>query len=325
MKTRKRGFTLIELLVVIAIIAILVALLLPAVQQAREAARRSACKNKLKQLGVALHNYHDTYSMFPMGGTRQNGWGISWYVSILPQMESKNIFEKLTFAGTSPGWSHQTANRNIYRSLNIDWMLCPSSPLPEVHDSGNAPGMTQAHYVGIMGAADGNGYTARRQWNCCNCCGGNATSGRVSGDGMLVQNEGIKIRDVTDGTSNTIMVGEASDWAFQGTTRRHIDPSYPHGWAMGIADSRRINSRSGARVERTFNLTTIRYAPNERNYNLAGVHENHGSNNPLISAHTGGVQVLLGDGSTQFISENINMLTLKQLASRHDGAVLGEF
>src|SRR6201986_212949 len=99
MKTPRRrpGFTLIELLVVIAIIAILVALLLPAVQQAREAARRSQCQNNLKQMGLALHNYHDVYQLFPYGCTAQCSWGISFFVSILPYIDQSNVYNQINF------------------------------------------------------------------------------------------------------------------------------------------------------------------------------------------------------------------------------------
>src|SRR5450432_1678919 len=94
------GFTLIELLVVIAIIAVLIALLLPAVQQAREAARRTQCKNNLKQMGLGLHNYHDTYNMFPPGALTAGGdnlWGMSWYIRILPNIDQSVVFNQLTF------------------------------------------------------------------------------------------------------------------------------------------------------------------------------------------------------------------------------------
>ena len=106
----RKGFTLIELLVVIAIIAILVALLLPAVQQAREAARRSQCKNNLKQLGVALHNYHEVFSTFPNGvvASAVNGWGTSWWARILPYTDQPGLYEQLTFDGAHPGWTHNT-------------------------------------------------------------------------------------------------------------------------------------------------------------------------------------------------------------------------
>src|SRR6187455_2473364 len=100
MSVTRRGFTLIEMLVVIAIIAILVALLLPAVQQAREAARRSQCKNNLKQIGLAMHNYHDTFNGFPNGGIASSvgGWGLSWYIRILPYIDQAPVFNGINFS-----------------------------------------------------------------------------------------------------------------------------------------------------------------------------------------------------------------------------------
>ena len=114
---KKKGFTLIELLVVIAIIAILIALLLPAVQQAREAARRTQCKNNLKQVGLALHNYHDVALSFPIGSnasnTNSNGdghWGVSWWARILPYADQAPLYNTLQFEGNHPGWTHDTGN-----------------------------------------------------------------------------------------------------------------------------------------------------------------------------------------------------------------------
>ena len=252
--------------------------------------------------------------MFPIGGQYLAGWGPSWYVGVLPYMDGGTIFKRFTFAGTSPGWTHQTVNRNLVRNLTIPWMLCPSSPLPQTADSGNALGNDRTQYVGISGAADGNGFTAQRQWNCCTCCGGNASNGKVSGDGMIVLNTAIRLRDATDGSTNTMMIGETSNWAKDGNDiNHHIEAGYPHGWLMGAGNPGQITSRSSSKHERPFNLTTIMYPPGTTNYNLPGVFDNHGSNNPLLSAHVGGFQTVLGDGSARFISNNINMLTLKRL------------
>ncbi|MEZ5950917.1 MAG: DUF1559 domain-containing protein [Planctomycetaceae bacterium] len=121
-----------------------------------------------------------------------------------------------------------------------------------------------------------------------------------------------------DGTSNVMIVGECSEYAFTSAGAPvRVDGSYPHGWMMGTY-------HDGVR-RREFNLTTIRYAPNTRTYELPGIADNHGANNPLMSAHKGGVQCLLLDGHVAFISENINLLTLKRLATRDDRQVVGEY
>ncbi|NQV25774.1 MAG: DUF1559 domain-containing protein [Rhodopirellula sp.] len=156
----RKGFTLIELLVVIAIIAILVALLLPAVQQAREAARRSQCKNNLKQIGVALHNYHDVFSCLPNGtvASAVGGWGTSWWVRILPYTDQPALFEQMDFNGAHPGWTHNTGaeggfptsagyrNGQAASRNPISFMMCPSSPLPKLHDTGGGNLINTPHY-----------------------------------------------------------------------------------------------------------------------------------------------------------------------------------
>ncbi|MBW3541858.1 MAG: DUF1559 domain-containing protein [Planctomycetes bacterium] len=322
----RRGFTLIELLVVIAIIAILIALLLPAVQQAREAARRSSCKNNLKQIGLALHNYHEVYGTFPLGSYRSQvgGWGPSWYVGLLPYIDQQNIFTRFDFHGASPGWTHQNVNnRNLVNGIVIPVMLCPSSPLPALHDAG-ASMVTMAHYVGITGAMDGPrpDFVETRQRNCCSCCD-NAWSGVISFGGMLLPNETKGLKDATDGPSNVMMVAEGSNWGIDNSgAKRRMDHSYPHGWLMGTSSA---GTGTGYWGERPFNLMTVRYAPGDNRWNLPGVAQNKGSNNHLISAHVGGIHALMGDGRVLFLSNNIHMVTLKRLATRDDGGVVGEY
>ncbi len=157
---RRRGFTLIELLVVIAIIAILIALLLPAVQQAREAARRTQCRNNLKNWGLALHNYHDQANQFPPGAiTGQGGsWGTSFYAALLPQIDQAPLFNRLVFTGNHPGWTGSGGggiNGAAVGNIFIPPMFCPSSPYEQMIQDGNGGAvMTAASYVGISGAVD---------------------------------------------------------------------------------------------------------------------------------------------------------------------------
>ncbi len=342
---RRRGFTLIELLVVIAIIAILIALLLPAVQQAREAARRTQCRNNLKQLGLAFHNYHDTANTFPIGNQWQNGFGPSFYAGLLPMIDQAPLFNRLTFNGGSTGWtgagvgSAGNLNGQVINGSAIPAFVCPSTPLDAFIQDGNGGArQSGACYVGISGGVDEDrtssaapttdtdGFLELRQIiTTGNCCGPNATNGYHSGGGILVANESIGLNKVTDGTSNVLILGETSDWAIDPSGAKvDIRGSFPHGWLMGTSGFGATTGWNGP-VDRRFNLTSVRYQPGTRNYNLPGVLDNHGPNNPLISAHTGGTHALFADGHVQFLSNNMNLRTLKWIATRDDGNSPGEF
>ncbi|NQV26460.1 MAG: DUF1559 domain-containing protein [Rhodopirellula sp.] len=335
MRSRKQGFTLIELLVVIAIIAILVALLLPAVQQAREAARRSQCKNNLKQIGVALHNYHDTAKTLPPGvhgmsngSNNCNGWGFSWYYSILPYADSAGLFNELATTGSHPGYvgggSGGAANRPIARQAILNWMICPSSVLPERRNSTSGR-LTHASYAGVEGALNIAGqFTSGYPEH------GNAASGRgrFARSGVLLVNRHIKFRDVTDGTSNQVAVAEASAVMRDAAGARKVgmSASWPHGWLMGTT------SCSQTTNERHFNLLTFRHAINGNDLptpkvwtNSLGLQENNGHNKPFSSEHPGGTHVLLLDGGTRFIAETIDKVTMSRLCSRDDEGEVGDF
>lgn len=331
-RKRKRGFTLIELLVVIAIIAVLIALLLPAVQQAREAARRSTCKNNLKQLGLALHNYHDTYTLFPVGAMRLQGWGISWYVGILPFMDNSPVYNRLTFVGDHPGWVDNgvaagNLNGQVINGLNIPWMTCPSSPLESLGPTGRGYRTVRPQYVGILGSTDDTQTPPRwvnspAQYTCCNCCGAVANTGLAASGGSMNRTKALSFKDMSDGPSNTIHVGEQSDF-YRDINNPAVGKSRQinnnHGWMMG-ADQH--NYRGNGRA---YNVTTVRYPPNSAAVGMPGVGENHGENNGLNSPHTGGVQILLVDGSARFLSENIDMLVLRFLCNRNDSQPVGSF
>jgi prepilin-type N-terminal cleavage/methylation domain-containing protein len=329
MNQRKRwkGFTLVELLVVIAIIGILVALLLPAVQAAREAGRRMACQNNLKQIGLALHNYHDVNKKLPYGVRWHNGWGPSWYVGILPYVEATTVYDKYDHTSNSNAWTHDNVNnRNLVNNLKLTWMLCPSSPLDPTSDSGGGSQQVMPHYVGIAGAATGNGFTETRTATGASCCGGSNSNGIIAAGGLLIGGKPLGLAAATDGTSNVLVVGESSNWGIEnGTTKRRVDGGYPHGWTMGGGTNGVPGEGGVTTYERTFNLTTINYAIGMNTFGVPGVGDNHGPNNPLLSAHPGGINGVLGDGSVRFISNTLDMLTLRRLATRDDGQALGEF
>lgn len=350
-KLRMRpAFTLVELLVVIAIIGILVGLLLPAVQAAREAARRMQCSNNLKQLSLSMMNYESAYKKFPYGvrpGGYNGGWGTSFYVRILPFIEMTAMADRwpwvernAVFYTDAQGRNEGYAGGNAYLrgqapsglnllNMTIPAFKCPSSPLPDFQSGNNAVQM--ASYVGISGAVEPSpGYTPQRQGVCCSCCtnGQNVlgiNQGFASWSGMLVPNQCIKIGECTDGTSNTMILGESSDWTIDvNGAKQNPAGSWQHGFAMGTGTTAVRTSVVTTSTERFFNITSVRYPIGSRNYELAGVGTNHGSNNPMLSAHTGGIQAGFTDGSVRFLSNSTELATLKYMCDRDDGQVVND-
>jgi len=320
---------LIELLVVIAIIAVLIALLLPAVQQAREAARRSQCKNNLKQIGLALHNYHDTYLRFPcpfgmQSWTSGNAerWGHSQWVALLPYMDQAPVYNQWNFLADHEGWN---GNQTLVQNAKLPILKCPSSPLDGT--SPNIPGAQLSHYFGISGAVPRGTFV---DWTGINDQATNNSAvaenpwGYTSNRGMSTWG-GKNISKCTDGTSNTIIEGEISNYVFDATGNVRDDrrPSRRWSWAMGGLSGWRDWAPQVSNV-------CIRYAPNSRVLGSNGLvwsgwDDASGSNCPLNSAHTGGVHVLMTDGAVRFISDNIDMGTLAILSVRDDGKPVGEF
>ena len=340
---RRRGFTLIELLVVIAIIAVLIALLLPAVQQAREAARRSQCKNNLKQVGLALANYTETTKgLYPPGNVAsiQGGWGPSWWIFIMPYTDQAAVFKKLTFKGVHPGWAWSgdaagDANATEISRATFSYVLCPSSPLAPKRNAGDVPARhtePNAQYFGIMGATDGNGFVqpASRKALCCGCCGGQAATGLITAGGMFGPLESRTLASMRDGTSNIIVVGEASDFILNvAGGQKTVQDTGTHGILMGSPNLTRVEAAPGGTFERQFNLLTVRYSPNAKAVDndaaWPGISDNFGINLPLNSAHTGGIHGLMGDGTVRFINNTIDMLTYRRLMTRDDGATVTGF
>jgi len=333
----------VELLVVIAIIGILVALLLPAVQAAREAARRSECNNKLKQLALACHNHHDVKKLFPPGTTQDqppfgpaaSGWGASWLIYILPYFEQQALYSQLTIGGGT-GYGN-TTNGAIYTNVFIPGYRCPSTPLPD-KTSSSVPGsgaLELPTYCGIAGAVDGlilplGTYKETRYLNpsgTAGCC----TGGILGGSGVLIPNGKISTSAVTDGTSNTMMISEQSNWIFTlNGTRQAWNAAGPHGWTIGWGNQTAPNSFNNGNPaggdNRAFNVTTIRWSINQTtgwpdspgNCGSFGVCDNAGQNIPLNSAHPGGVNAAFADGSVQFLGNTLPLDILGRLAIRDD-------
>lgn len=332
-RSRSRGFTLIELLVVIAIIAILIALLLPAVQQAREAARRTQCKNNLKQLGLALHNYHDTFNTFPpahirtqadMPGTGAiTGWrGYSVHSMLLPYIEQAPLYAQMNFNN----FFDNATNTNSRRT-RLAAYLCPSdTPFPASADRGNNS------YPGSMGASLGQYVSPIGLRN-----------------GLFNFDVDVKMRDVLDGTANTIAFSEHLIGDNDNTTYRPGDVVRAIAWTgtnsnkptaaeletYGTAcNAGRANHHShggrewaiGMPAQTLFNT----FVPPNWKYPTCqpcvgcGWMDSQGAF-PARSRHTGGVQVTLADGSSRFISENIDLATWQNLGTIRGGEVLGEF
>ena len=328
-RLRRTAFTLIELLVVIAIIAVLIALLLPAVQQAREAARRTQCKNNLKQVGLALANYHDTFLMFPAGATWNNGWGHCWVVAIMPYADQANLYNQWNFSAQE-GWIGSNVNFTPITAARIPWTLCPSSSLPQFAanrgEFQNRP-VQNNQYVAISGAENSpNGVYTNNSGATRN--GSFANGGVYGGGGMLPHNDWKNIRDCTDGTSNTALVGELSDltWNAGRTTSGDRRPGATWGWPMGSGWTGKNNDPAANGAGPGW-MTTVRYAPNSLNLDNNGVRsgEQDRVNTPLASQHVGGVHVAMGDGTVRFISNNIDMNLLTYLCVSNDGQVMSDF
>ena len=338
----RRGFTLIELLVVIAIIGVLISLLLPAVQRVREAAARARCLNNLKQIGLACHNYHDDRGHLPPGN--EIFWGAGWAVYILPYMEQNPLYKQLDLTqpvGSSGPWT-AVPNWVKLQSFQFPMYICPSSPLPalaQTDPGDNGPGNWQqvGNYVAIMGAVNGpndpsdptgGGRTA----DCSNslpiyCNFG----GFVASNGVIYPGSQVRFADIIDGTTNTVMIGEQSDWGIDpgvcpnSKPNLHYDMRTPVNYGIWVGDEQsnpptHLNSGCGDSAVSTVTLRWPIGTKQRKNYN-DGMSYWGGWNKPLQSAHTGGANLLRCDGSARFFANSTSWDVLKWLAIRDDGRV----
>lgn len=330
----RRGFTLVELLVVIAIIGILVALLLPAVQAAREAARRTECTNKLKQIGLGLHNFHDTFKHFPIGEWNDDNDDIGWQVWLLPYIEQQTMFNSLTTLAQVPkmgggnngynmdgppnGWSGRVNAFQTQFSNSLPAFTCPSDVNPLNWNNGYA----RSSYCGSIGQApqnisgthpDGFG------------CGGNYNGSRQTGVFRYSNNNDNttcpNFATLTDGSSNTIGVGEVSqnNWAWGGNTGDGAAPI----WGGGNPNSRGCGDVWG--MGSTFRCVDTQFPIN------FGVKVNGNGwavDRSILcfgSQHPGGANFGIMDGTVRFISQTIDTTLYRNLGTVNGGEALGDF
>ena len=304
------GFTLVELLVVIAIIGLLVALLLPAVQQVREAARRTQCKNNLKQLGLALHNYHDTFDALPpgavtnvvssattnctVGGLTNRYTFAPWSVLLLPYLGDTPRYQRFDCQQSFAGLIHPpapTAN-DAEQQRSHAAFECPSDP-----NSGK--GLANSNYFGVMGGGAQP-----------DCAGTGPYSGRVFlYNGLFQNNSRWRLTDVRDGTSNTFLIGETCYLQLPGP-----NPSFHGTWSgsLWVVPTGSPGGESGVPVTLAAAIEPInRFNLNpRRDWTLEHQSRTFGSR------HTGGCHFLLADGSVKWFSENMDMLEYHSLANR---------
>ena len=340
---KRKAFTLIELLVVIAIIAILIALLLPAVQQAREAARRTQCKNNLKQIGLALHNYHDVFNSMPLMVSAQTaayngcpGWvvsrGWSFRVAILPYIEQAPLYaalepDKYGNSGCLGSFPANSAADRAWKTI-LTAYICPSDDsLPRGRDD-----VPDTNYAELVRARGDAGH-------------GNTTPDNTTNDFGAITRYGNSFKSFKDGTSNTIVVGEV--YRGKKFTRVEGGPANENGnrcrdWAETTGW---CQCNAGVRVGGTVTTSNpmgytasatdtgggnypSRVINDKRDDLVSWTDPVDGGNvgaRPMSSVHTGDAQALLGDGAVKFISENVDIVTLAHAVCVADGQVLGEF
>jgi prepilin-type N-terminal cleavage/methylation domain-containing protein len=335
----RRGFTWIELVVVLGIIAVLVALLLPAVQESREAARRTQCKNNLKMMGLALHNYHDTFATFPPGyvlNTDGNYLGWGWSIAITPYAQSSPCDREIHF---SYGLQHEYNKPHMNPSN--PWVRCPSDAgsnhvnhalivTTEVRDGTVTPATVDAagvfsrtNYFGNAGylqsSVGGIQHDASGEPPATEPCLNAGSLGQTGTDfspghrycdqqnfkGVFGQNSWIRIKDIKDGTSNVLLVGERS-------TPANTSPgSVGHGTWLGVPD---CSTAAG-----------LAMALGDTSLKVNAGRPNRAQSTGFSSSHTGGTHFVFCDGSIRFLSERIDIATWRDLSTLDDGREVGEY
>jgi prepilin-type N-terminal cleavage/methylation domain-containing protein len=310
------GFTLVELLVVIAIIGVLIALLLPAVQAAREAARRMSCSNHLKQIGIALHNYHDTnhnelpFATYPCPQDRSVR---SWIVAVLPFMEQQPLFSELTFGDASsfdPNHAEAVANLTALNEIVVSDLYCPSNTRGKTREDGNYK-FQKINYVGIGGTVRNPNDPTTDMTPYYHGYGTHTANGTIIECGILGSSS-IGLEALSDGTSNTVGIAEQSNMVRDASRNPYDCGASGHrggGWNGGRSDS---TEWIGNVTFVTLTINSICSGPT--------CNEPYVCNTIISSPHPGGAQFTVMDGSVRFLSETIDFNNiLLRLAARNDG------
>lgn len=307
MRTRP-GFTLVELLVVIAIIGILVGLLLPAVQAAREAARRMQCANNIRQMGIACHTYESAMRALPKGGAGavsltnfsiRNRWRLSWGAALLPHIEQGPLFHRLDQAQPFIHANNEPAGGTL-----VTTYLCPSAPKTEMlrsnGDALNSPAVyARTDYAGNYGE---RGLRCFPNSNCQNHYGDPSGGGRGT---LLIGNDPeVRMRDITDGTSQTVLLGEA--------------PEGLHSIWIGHKNVFDQSAPVSARIEASSVWQPCLPPFKSRRGDFCDFGQE------FHSYHTGGANFLLADGSAHFLATTVDVKVYAALLSRSGGEVIGE-
>ena len=322
----RKGFTLIELLVVIAIIAVLIGLLVPAVQKVRDSAARSQCQNNLKQIGLALHGYHDAKKHFPNNArpSAASTVRVRWFTKVLPYLEQGNIYKNYD---ETTNWD--SVNNRVLTSIPVPIGVCPSSPNPDRLDTNPDAGWAAATDIVAIGDY-GSFYGVHNTFVANNP----TLTLSTNLEGILTKTGTVSVADVTDGTSNTIFVAESAGRPFLYRNGVKVNANYKSsgvnggGWARPASDLQLIgSSKDGTAIGGPVVINATNGFDHGGQYPLTIGTPALGTDgsSAVYGFHSGGVNVLLADGSVRFVDEQINAGTFASLVTRAGGETIPKY